>query len=168
MADAVLIFLPGFKEITTLHELLLNTPEFASEPQRSWVLPLHSLLPPEEQRRVFDRPPSSPSGTAAVRKIVLATNIAETAITVDDCAYVIDGGRMKEKRFDPSKRMESLRMSQCRGRMLSSEGRGADKAGVAFHLITKYTHDGVCESQQAPEIKRYLRAARANHQSPWI
>ena len=49
---------------------LLLEREFSSEPQRSWVLPLHSLLPPEEQRKVFDRPP------AGARKVVLATNIA--------------------------------------------------------------------------------------------
>jgi HrpA-like RNA helicase len=95
LADAVLVFLPGFKEIQTLHELLLSSKEFGQEPQRSWVLPLHSLLPPEEQRKVFDRPPPG------VRKVVLSTNIAETAVTVDDCGYVIDTGRMKEKRFDP-------------------------------------------------------------------
>ena len=41
-------------------------------------------------------------------KVVLATNIAETSITVDDVGYVVDCGRMKEKRFDAAKRMESL------------------------------------------------------------
>ena len=92
-ADAVLVFLPGFKEIQAVHEAILMTQEFGREPQRSWVLPLHSMLPPDEQRKVFDRPPPG------ARKVVLATNIAETAITVDDCAYVIDCGRMKEKRY---------------------------------------------------------------------
>ena len=88
-ADAVLVFLPGLKEITTLQEYLLGDPRLASEPQRSWVPPLHSSVPPEEQRRVFDRPPPG------VRKIVLSTNIAETAITVDDVGFVVDTGRMK-------------------------------------------------------------------------
>lgn len=60
--------------------VLAVQPEFASEPHRSWVLPLHSLLPPDEQTRVFSNPPRG------VRKVVLATNIAETAITVDDCS----------------------------------------------------------------------------------
>jgi HrpA-like RNA helicase len=81
------------------------------------VLPLHSSLPPEEQRRVFDRPPPgvrkvllttniaeltltlTPTPTLTLTltltKVVLTTNIAETAITVDDVAYVIDTGRMK-------------------------------------------------------------------------
>ena len=43
-----------------------------------------------------------------VRKIVISTNLAETSITIDDCVFVVDAGRMKEKRFDPVKNMESL------------------------------------------------------------
>ncbi|KAJ1619670.1 hypothetical protein T492DRAFT_620336 [Pavlovales sp. CCMP2436] len=76
--DAILVFLPGLKEITTLLEMLLDHPAFGREPQRSWVLPLHSTLPPDDQRRVFLRPPPGQN----VRKVVLATNIAETAITI--------------------------------------------------------------------------------------
>ena len=43
-----------------------------------------------------------------MRKIVISTNLAETSITIDDCVFVVDAGRMKEKRFDPVKNMESL------------------------------------------------------------
>ena len=113
-ATAVLIFLPGFKEIQTLHEALLATREYASEPQRSWVLPLHSSLPPEEQRRVFDRPPPG------VRKVVLTTNIAETAITVDDVAYAADHPRdLVPARFHRS--LASL-SQQVRHRLGAHEG----------------------------------------------
>jgi hypothetical protein len=83
----------GIKEITTLHEMLLNSSTFRSSPARDWVLPIHSTIPPEEQRLVFTRPPRG------VRKVVLATNIAETAITIDDVAFVVDTGRMKENRY---------------------------------------------------------------------
>jgi hypothetical protein len=92
-SNAILVFLPGIKEITTLQELLCNSPAFRMEPARSWVLPIHSTIPPEEQRLVFTRPPPG------VRKVVLATNIAETAITIDDVAFVVDTGRMKENRW---------------------------------------------------------------------
>jgi len=100
--EAVLIFLPGMKEITTLQEAIFCTRGFQSEEARRWVLPLHSTVPPEDQRLVFVRPPPG------MKKIVLATNIAETAITIDDIGFVIDTGRMKELRYDPQRRMSSL------------------------------------------------------------
>ena len=114
------------------------------------MLPLHSSLPPEEQRRVFDRPPPG------VRKVVLTTNIAETAITVDDVAYVIDTGRMKEKRFDPARRMESLEdVLVSRANAKQRRGRaGRCRPGVAFHLLTSHAHDTIAEDQQAPEVRR--------------
>ncbi len=68
------------------------------------MLPLHSMVPAVEQRRVFVRPP------VGVRKIVLATNIAETAITIDDIVAVIDSGRLKEKSFDPYTSVSTLQV----------------------------------------------------------
>ena len=53
-------------------------------------------------RQVFSKP------KRGVRKVVISTNLAETSITIDDCVFVVDAGRMKEKRFDPVKNMESL------------------------------------------------------------
>ena len=53
------------------------------------VLPLHSSVSPQEQRCVFERPPG---GT---RKVVLATNIAETSLTIEDVVYVVDSGKLK-------------------------------------------------------------------------
>ena len=58
LGGAVLVFLPGTKEISDVRDALLATPEFGrDDEQREWVLPLHGGLPPDEQRRVFERPP---------------------------------------------------------------------------------------------------------------
>ena len=56
-----------------------------------WVLPLYSLLPSERQQLVFEPPPDGH------RLIVVATNVAETSLTIPNVRYVIDSGRVKEK-----------------------------------------------------------------------
>ena len=64
---------------------------------------LHSQVPSNEQRHVFD-PPKDPNH----RKVVIATNIAETSITIEDVVYVIDCGRAKLQMFDPKHNVTSL------------------------------------------------------------
>lgn len=78
---AILVFLPGWQEIKSVMDEL--------EEQRLGnvlVVPVHSKLSSREQDRIFSKPPSG------VRKVVLATNIAETSITIDDVRYVVDAG----------------------------------------------------------------------------
>ena len=60
------------------------------------VLPLHSSVSPQEQRRVFERPPGD------ARKVVLATNIAETSLTIEDVVYVVDSGKLKARTVLPA------------------------------------------------------------------
>ena len=148
--DCILVFLPGLKEITAAHEQLTSWGPLAVEPQRGWVLPLHGSLSSEEQRRIFQRPP------AGVRKIVLATNIAETSITIDDCGFVVDCGRMKETRYDPARRMESLEdVPVSRANALQRRGRaGRVRTGVAFHLVTRHTYERRLDAAQLPEMHR--------------
>ncbi len=87
---AILVFLPGWQEISELNILLESTPPFQDKSKYT-IFPLHSGVPSREQRLVFQRP------RKGVRKIILATNIAETSITIDDVAFVVDSGRAKEK-----------------------------------------------------------------------
>ena len=76
----------GIAEISKVVERLTAT---ASTKTRRWIVPLHSSVSSAEQRQAFSKPPHG------VRKIVIATNIAETSLTIADVCFVIDAGRLK-------------------------------------------------------------------------
>ncbi|KAK2858882.1 hypothetical protein Q5P01_003502 [Channa striata] len=148
---AVLVFLPGLAEIKMLYEQLQSNRMFNNRGKiRCVVYPLHSTLSNEEQQAVFTRPPEG------VTKIIISTNIAETSVTIDDVVYVIDSGKMKEKRYDASKSMESLEDSWVsRANALQRKGRaGRVASGVCFHLFTSHCFQHQLAEQQLPEIQR--------------
>jgi len=88
-SKAILVFLPGIGEIRQLNDLIVGHPLFSS----NWyVYPLHSTIASEDQEAAFLVPPPG------IRKIVLATNIAETGITIPDVTCVIDTGKHREMR----------------------------------------------------------------------
>jgi ATP-dependent helicase HrpB len=94
----VLVFLPGAGEIRRVQELLAD----AGLPTHVHVLPLFGDLTPEEQDRAIS---PSPPGQ---RKIVLATNIAETSLTIEGVRVVVDSGLERRPRFDPLSGMSRL------------------------------------------------------------
>ncbi|XP_069881522.1 putative ATP-dependent RNA helicase DHX57 isoform X2 [Dipodomys merriami] len=148
---AILVFLPGLAEIKMLYEQLQSNSLFNNRRSNRCVIhPLHSSLSSEEQQAVFVKPP------IGVTKIIISTNIAETSITIDDVVYVIDSGKMKEKRYDASKGMESLEdtfVSQANA--LQRKGRaGRVASGVCFHLFTSHHYNHQLLKQQLPEIQR--------------
>ncbi|KAF1821286.1 P-loop containing nucleoside triphosphate hydrolase protein [Dissoconium aciculare CBS 342.82] len=81
---------------------------------------LHSTVPPADQRRIFD---PTPEGR---RKIILATNIAETSITVPDVKHVVDAGKLRENRYDATKRITRL---ECVWESQSNAKQRAGRAG---------------------------------------
>lgn len=90
-SKAILVFLPGIGEIRQLNDMLLGHPAFS----QNWlVYPLHSTIASEDQEAAFLVPPPG------MRKIVLATNIAETGITIPDVTCVIDTGKHREMRYE--------------------------------------------------------------------
>ncbi|XP_028140776.1 putative ATP-dependent RNA helicase DHX57 isoform X1 [Diabrotica virgifera virgifera] len=146
----ILVFLPGIGEITTLYDQLNVHPELGKRRGKYLILPLHSSLSSEEQSAIFRKP------NPGQRKIVLSTNLAETSITIDDCVFVIDSGKMKEKRFDPNRNMESLETTWVtRANALQRKGRaGRVMSGVCIHLYTSHRFRHNILPQPIPEINR--------------
>jgi ATP-dependent RNA helicase DHX29 len=146
-SSAVLVFLPGIAEIRQLNDLLVGHPAFDA----NWfIYPLHSTISSEDQQAAFLIPPPG------VRKIVLATNIAETGVTIPDITCVIDTGKHKEMRFDERRQLSRLTQSFIsRANAKQRRGRaGRVQEGLCFHLFTKYRHDNLMAEQQTPEMLR--------------
>lgn len=96
---AILCFLPGWHEITRVQYMLEYAP---LESEDQLILPIHSKMSHSAQRKIFGRTPEN------TRKIILATDIAETGITVSDVCYVVDSAIRKEARWDYSKDLSSI------------------------------------------------------------
>lgn len=144
---AVLIFLPGLAHIQQLYDLLSNDRRFYSE--RYQLIALHSVLSTQDQAAAFMLPPPG------VRKIVLATNIAETGITIPDVVFVIDTGRTKENKYHESSQMSSLvETFVSKASALQRQGRaGRVRDGFCFRLYTRERFEGFLE-YSVPEILR--------------
>ena len=146
-SKAILIFLPGIAEIRQLNDMLTTHAAFG----RNWKIhPLHSSFSSEDQQSAFEVPPPG------VRKIVLATNIAETGITIPDVTCVIDTGKHREMRFDEKRQMSRLILAFiARANAKQRRGRaGRVQEGICFHLFTKYRHDELMAESQTPEMLR--------------
>lgn len=138
----ILIFLPGTMEIVRTLEVLRGVPNMHA-------LPLHASLIPTEQRRVFL---PAPSGK---RKVVAATNVAETSITIEDIVAVIDCGKVKETSFDPQNNMVKLEeVWASRAACKQRRGRaGRVQAGICYKLYTRNAEAKMAERPE-PEIRR--------------
>ena len=137
----ILCFLPGEGEIKRTLDLLDSN----SSGRDARLLPLYGSLPKEEQDKVFE-----PSG---FRKVILATSIAETSVTIEGITTVIDSGLMRVPRFRPASGMSGLvtlplsqdRAEQRRGRA------GRVRAGVCYRLWAEGEHQSR-PKKMTPEI----------------
>ncbi|KAF6123904.1 DExH-box helicase 29 [Phyllostomus discolor] len=144
---AVLVFLPGLTHIQQLYDLLSTDRRFSS--QRYKVIALHSILSTHDQAAAFTLPPPG------VRKVVLATNIAETGITIPDVVFVVDTGRTKENKYHESSQMSSLvETFVSKASALQRQGRaGRVRDGVCFRMYTRERFEGFLD-YSVPEILR--------------
>lgn len=140
----VLAFLPGLREIRQTAEELAGLD--------AEVLPLHGELPPEQQDRALQRWPR--------RKVVLATNVAETSVTVEGVTAVVDSGLARQREYDPAVGMDRLKLVPIsRASADQRAGRaGRTAPGVCVRLWDEASHRGRPE-QPLPEIRRVDLAA---------
>ncbi|KAG0562821.1 hypothetical protein KC19_9G173900 [Ceratodon purpureus] len=145
---AVLVFMTGWEEISALKEQLQSHPVLGN-PARAQVLACHGSMATAEQKLIFGHPPPG------VRKIVLATNMAETSITINDVVFVIDCGKAKETSYDALNNTPCLLpswISQASARQRRGRA-GRVMPGVCYHLYPKAVYDAFAEYQQ-PELLR--------------
>jgi len=147
----ILVFMTGQDEIEQAQESLEQTSrKLGSAMKELMICPIYANLPTDMQNKIFeDTPPG-------VRKVVLATNIAETSLTIDNIVYVIDPGYAKENRYTPATNMESLVIVPIsRAAANQRAGRaGRTAPGKCFRLFTKWSFYNELQSSTQPEIQR--------------
>ncbi|MBP8803777.1 MAG: ATP-dependent helicase HrpB [Pseudoxanthomonas sp.] len=152
----VLVFLPGQREIARVQAAL----EAAALPADTEVLALHGELPVEQQSRVLQ---PAPDGR---RRIVLATNVAESSVTLPGVRVVIDSGLAREPRFDPNSgfpRLDVVAIAQASADQRAGRaGRVAE--GWAWRL---WPQSQRLEAQRRPEIAQVELAGLALELAAW-
>jgi pre-mRNA-splicing factor ATP-dependent RNA helicase DHX15/PRP43 len=154
----ILVFLTGEQEIEdACSKIKSEASAFSPDLGPLVVVPLYSTLPPSQQQRIFQTAPGPtvPGGNPG-RKVVIATNIAETSITIDGVVYVIDPGFSKQKVYNPRIRVESLLVSPIsRASAQQRAGRaGRTRPGKCFRLYTEKSFLRDLQEQTYPEILR--------------
>lgn len=139
----ILIFMPGKKEISSTIEKI----EAVIGSSTAEIIPLHAELGPEDQDRIFN--------SSSKRKIIVATNIAETSVTIDGIIHVIDSGLIKQTRFDPKSGIEQLALTEhALSGLDQRKGRaGRTAPGFCYRLFTESSLKRR-PLYQTPEIQR--------------
>ncbi|TVY35714.1 putative ATP-dependent RNA helicase [Lachnellula occidentalis] len=128
----------------------LEGEEEESGPAKMHILPLYSLLPTREQLRVFEPPPDGS------RLIVLATNVAETSLTIPGIRYVFDCGRSKERKYDRTTGVQSFEVGWISKASASQRAGRAGRTGPGhcYRLYSSAVYERDFEEFAEPEILR--------------
>ncbi len=139
----ILVFMPGAGEI----QAALNALRAAGLGERNLLLPLHGNLTPEEQDRAFQ--------PAQKRKVIVATNVAETSVTIDGVCHVVDAGLARIARYDAERGLQTLGVEEIsRASAEQRAGRaGRTAPGTCWRLWTEGNHL-TRPAKNTPEIQR--------------
>ncbi|KFZ20319.1 hypothetical protein V501_00192 [Pseudogymnoascus sp. VKM F-4519 (FW-2642)] len=149
-AGDILVFMTGQEDIECTCELIQDRLNALNDPPKLSILPIYSQMPADLQAKIFDR------AAPGVRKVIVATNIAETSLTVDGIMYVVDAGYSKLKVYNPRMGMDTLQItpiSQANASQRSGRA-GRTGPGKAFRLFTEAAYKDELYIQTIPEIQR--------------
>ncbi|KAG6405244.1 hypothetical protein SASPL_132831 [Salvia splendens] len=146
----ILVFLTGQEEIESIERLIQERlPKLPESKCKLLVIPIFASLPSEKQMKVFMPPPNG------YRKVILATNIAETSVTIPGIRYVIDPGMVKVRTYDASTGIEPLIIVKTsKAQALQRSGRaGREGPGKCYRLYPENEFYKL-KASTTPEIKR--------------
>lgn len=147
----ILVFLTGQEEIESATEMINErVRQLGKKIRELIVLPIYSNLPSDMQIKIFE--PTPPNA----RKVVLATNIAETSLTIDGIIYVIDPGFSKQKTYNARTGMESLIVTPISKASANQRAGRAGRVapGKCFRLYTATAYQKELDDNTIPEIQR--------------
>lgn len=155
-AGDILVFLPGIEEIRRSAEAI----EALAQEHNLAVLPLHGSLPFDAQARVLEKLPQ--------RKVILATNIAETSLTIDGVRTVIDLGQARVPVYDPQRGMDRLELRRIsRASATQRCGRAGRTAPGRCIRIWSAAEDRNLKPFESPEIQRVDLCSAVLHVHQW-
>ena len=146
----ILVFMTGQEDIETTCEVIQERLQQVDDAKPLSVLPIYSQMPADLQAKIFE---ASDDGS---RKCIVATNIAETSLTVDGIMYVVDAGYSKLKVYNPRMGMDSLQItpiSQANANQRAGRA-GRTGSGTAYRLYTERAFRDELFPNTIPEIQR--------------
>jgi pre-mRNA-splicing factor ATP-dependent RNA helicase DHX38/PRP16 len=146
----ILIFMTGQEDIEGTCRVIAERLEVLDSPPLLALLPIYSQLPSDLQAKIFEKAENN------ARKCIVATNIAETSLTVDGILYVIDSGYCKLKMYNPRIGMDSLNVtpiSQANANQRAGRA-GRTGPGYAYRMYTESSYDDEMLANTIPEIQR--------------
>ena len=147
-AGDILAFLPGQDDIESVVSGLDDKRRLLPGVQYV-LLPLYAALPQSQQMVVFQ------PAAGGERKVIVATNIAETSVTIPNIRYVIDSGLAKQKTYNPNLSLDVMTITPIsKAEAWQRSGRaGRDQPGTAYRLYTEKTFEG-WKDERTPEVER--------------
>ena len=148
LGEQILVFLPGISEIATYYDVLNTILEIREIKDHFLVFVMHSQVPFEDQKEVFRPPPPNKA------HVILATNIAESSITLPKLRMVINFGIYRQLEYNSKRHMSQLTKKWCSQASCAQRAGRAGRVfeGVAVHLFTKRFYWVIIPEFDPPEI----------------